>query len=230
MRAIRLLALASLVLAVPLSRAAAQTCQGMAAFQDGRWRADVDDQASGDFNGVRGTVEFGLPQSIYGGIGLNGLNVSHPSRATTGGAGANLGYQIGVGDTPFQLCPAASWAWSSDVSNQTEQGAFGVSIGYRLEVSGWFAVVPAAGAWLISTHSWSTSHVLEVIDAPTRGPSAVASPQGNGTSGQAFVTAGLVFWKSLTISPGFIIPSQSGERRIYTLGVSMNWSKPRGLK
>ncbi|MFI5232032.1 MAG: hypothetical protein ACHQSE_05905 [Gemmatimonadales bacterium] len=48
MRAMRTLALASLVLAVPLSRAATQTCQGMAAFQDGRWRAGVDDQASGE--------------------------------------------------------------------------------------------------------------------------------------------------------------------------------------
>ena len=225
MRATRLLALVLVALAVPVSRAAAQTCQGMAAFQDGRWRAGVDDQASGDFNGVRGTVEFGLPQSIYGGIGFNGLNVSHPSRATTGGAEANLGYQIRVGDTPFQVCPAASWAWSSGVSDQTEQGALGASIGYSLKVSNWFAVVPAAGAWLIATHAWSTSHVLEVMD-PARGPSAVTSPEDNGTSGQAFVTVGLVFWKSLTINPGLIIPSQGGAKRVYTLGVSMNWAAP----
>lgn len=228
MRKPHLVVLAVVALTVPLSRLEAQTCQGMAAFEDGRWRAGVDDQASGDFNGVRGTVEFGLPQSIYGGIGLNGLNISHPSRETTGGVGANLGYQIKIGDLPLQLCPVASWAWSPGVSEQTEQGALGVSIGYPLKVSNWLAVVPATGAWLISTHSWSDSHVLDVMDAPTPGPSAVASPERNGTSGQAFVTVGLVFWKSLTISPGFIIPSQRGEKRIYTLGVSMNWAKPRG--
>ncbi len=225
MRATRLLVLALIALAAPVSRAAAQTCQGTAAFQDGRWRAGVDDQASGDFNGVRGTVEFGLPESIYGGIGLDGLNVSHP-RETTSGAGANVGYQIRIGDTPFQVCPAASWAWSYDLSDQTEQGALGASIGYSLKVSNWFAVVPAAGAWLISTHSWSTSGVLLVVDAPTRGPSAVASPDDNGTSGQAFVTVGLVFWKSLTVNPGLIIPSQGGAKPVYTLGVSMNWAAP----
>jgi hypothetical protein len=226
MRKPHLVVLAFIALTVPLSRGAAQTCQGMAAFQDGRWRAGVDDQATGDFNGVRGTVEFGLPQSIYGGIGLNGLNVSHPSRETTGGVGANLGYQIRIGGSPLQFCPVASWAWSTGVSDQAEQGALGVSIGYQLKVSNWFAVVPAAGAWLISTHAWSTSHVLDVMDAPTPGPSAVTSPRDNGTSGQAFVTVGLVFWKSLTINPGLIIPSQGGAKPVYTLGVSMNWAAP----
>jgi hypothetical protein len=224
MRATRLLALASLVLAVPLSRAAAQTCQGMAAFQDGRWRAGADDQASREFNGVRGTLEFGLPQSIYGGIDFSGLNVSRPGRATSGGVGANFGYQIRMGDSPFQFCPAASWAWSTG-DDQTEQGALGATIGYSLKVSNWFAVVPAAGAWLIATRSWSNFHVLEVMD-PARGPSAVTSPDDNGTSGQAFVTVGLVFWKSLTVNPGLIIPSQGGAKPVYTLGVSMNWAAP----
>lgn len=173
MRAIRSLALASLMLAVPLSRGAAQTCQGMAAFQDGRWRAGVDDQASGEFNGVRGTLEFGLPQSIYGGIDFSGMNVSHPGRATSGGVGANLGYQIQVGDSPFQFCPAASWAWSTGGSDQTEQGALGAGIGYPHKVSNWFSVVPAAGAWLIATRSSPTSNVVEVMDPA--GPSAVIS-------------------------------------------------------
>jgi hypothetical protein len=225
MRTTRLLVLGFVALVAPLARSGAQTCQGMAAFQDGRWRAGVDDQASGEFNGVRGTLEFGLPQSIYGGIDFSGLNVSHPGRATSGGAGANLGYQIRIGDSPFQFCPAASWAWSTGDPDQTEQGALGASIGYSLKVSNWFAVVPAAGAWLIATRSWPTSHVLEVMD-PARGPSAVTSPGDNGTSGQAFVTVGLVFWKSLTINPGLIIPSQGGAKPVYTLGVSMNWSKP----
>ena len=223
MRVIRSLALALVVLAVPLSRAAAQTCQGMASFQDGRWRAGVDDQASGEFNGVRGTLEFGLPHSIYGGIDFSGLNVSRPGRATSGGAGANLGYQIRMGASPFQFCPVVSWAWSIG-DDQTEQGALGASIGYSLKVSNWFAVAPAAGAWLIATRSWPAFHVLNVMD-PARGPSAVISPQDNGTSGQAFLTVGLLFWKSLTINPGLIIPSQSVAKPVYTLGVSINWSR-----
>lgn len=223
MRISRLLTLASLALAAPVSRGAAQTCQGMSAFQDGRWRAGADDQASREFNGVRGTIEFGLPQSIYGGIDFSGLNVSRPGRATSGGAGANLGYQVRMGNSPFQFCPTASWAWSIG-DYQTEQGAIGASIGYSLKVSNWFAVVPAAGAWLIATRSWPAFNVLNVID-PARGPSAVVSPEDNGTSGQAFVTAGLVFWKSLTINPGLIIPSQGVAKPVYTLGVSMNWAK-----
>jgi hypothetical protein len=224
MRTARLVALALIALAVPLSRSAAQTCLGMSAFEDGRMRAGVDDQANSDFNGLRSTLEYGRPTSIYGGISIAGLNVDRPGRATSGGVGANLGYQIRMGDSPFQFCPAASWAWSTG-ADQTEQGALGASIGYSLRVANWFAVVPAAGAWLIATRSWSDTHVLEVMD-PARGPSAVISPEDNGTSGQAFVTVGFVFWKSLTINPGLIIPSQGGSKPVYTLGVSMNWATP----
>jgi hypothetical protein len=224
MRTARLVALAFIALAAPLSRSAAQTCQGMSAFRDGRWRAGVDDQASGEFNGVRGTVEFGLPESIYGGIDFSGLNVTRPGRATSGGAGANLGYQIRIGDSPFQFCPAASWAWSTGGADQMEQGALGASIGYPIRVANWFAVVPAAGAWLIATRSWPNSNVIEVMD-PAPGPSAALSPRDNGTSGQAFMTVGLVFWKSLTINPGLIIPSKGGAKPVYTLGVSMSWAK-----
>jgi hypothetical protein len=224
MRAIRLLALVFLALAVPLSRGTAQTCQGMAAFQDGRMRAGVDDQASGDFNGVRSTLEYGRPNSIYGGISLDGLNVGRPDRSTSGGVGLNLGYQIQINGTPFQFCPVASWQSSVSGGADTNQGAFGGGLGYRLRISDWFTVVPAAGVWFISTRTFPNSSVLDVVE-PAPGPSTTGSKADNGASNQIFLTTGLVLKRAFTINPGIIFPSQSGAKRIYTLGVSINWAK-----
>jgi hypothetical protein len=208
---------------VPLSRSAAQTCQGMAAFQDGRMRIDVDDQANSDFNGVRGTLEYGRPNSIYGGISLDGLNVGRPSRSTSGGAGLNLGYQIPINGTPFQFCPVASWLSSVSGGGDTNQGALGGGLGYRLRVSDWFTVVPAAGVWFISTRA-SHHNVLDVVE-PAPGPSTTGSNADNGASNQIFLTMGLVLKRALTVNPGIIFPSQNVAKRVYTLGVAINWKK-----
>jgi hypothetical protein len=225
MRTARLLALAFIALAVPLSRSAAQTCLGMAAFQDGRMRAGVDDQVNSDFNGVRSTLEYGRPRSIYGGISMDGLNVDRPGRSTSGGLGLNLGYQIQINDTPLQFCPGASWQYSSGGADNATQGALGGALGYRLRVSDWFTVVPAAGVWFISTRTAPNSNVLEVVE-PAPGPSTTASTRITKlASNQIFLTTGLVFRKALTVSPGVIFPSQNGAKQIYTLGVSINWAK-----
>lgn len=222
MRAIRLLALASLVLAVPLSCAAAQTCQGMAAFQAGRWRAGVNDQASGDFNEARTTFEYGLPKSVFGGISIEALRVNQPGSNSVG-IDVNLGYQIQIGGTPFQFCPAVSWRDES-FDGGTNQGAFGGALGYRLGISDWLAVVPAAGFWFIATHSHGGGVLL--VSDPSAGPYGANSTLDSRASHQIFLTMGLVLKKAFTISPGLIVPSQSGLKPIYTLGVSMNWAAP----
>jgi hypothetical protein len=221
MRVTRLLALAIVALVAPLSRGSAQTCQGTAAFQDGRARVGVDDQYNSDFNDGRASFAYGAPRSFYGGVSIDGLQVNHAVNSMFG-VGANLGYQIHLSDTPFQFCPEIWGHYAAGKgSNAQSQVAFGGSLGYRVGVSDWLTLVPAAGIWWIST---STADMIVTALAPSSGPSATSAERDNGTSSQVLMTLGLVFNKAFTISPSVFVPSQTGAKVIYAIGVSINWA------
>jgi hypothetical protein len=223
MRILCSLALALITLAAPFSRGAAQTCAGTGAFQNGRWRLGVDDQYNSDFNDVRGTLAYGAPRSFYGGVSIDGLQVGHGGSSTTG-VGAFLGHQTHLGDSPFQVCPEV-WAHynvESGTGNAQTQVAIGGRIGYLVELTDQFSVVPAAGIWWIST---STSDNAVNATQPSSGPSATAAQPDNGTSSQVVMSVGFVFNKTFTISPGVLVPSQSAAKTVYTLAVSINMGK-----
>jgi hypothetical protein len=213
MRIIRRLALVIVALVAPLSHAAAQTCQGTAAFQDGRWRVGADDQYNTDFNDVRGTIAYGIPRSFYGSVGVDEM---HSSAGPTGdllpsggganllGFGASLGYQLHLSDTPFQVCPAVMLHFGSNSGTNVTEFGFGGSLGYRVGISDWFSLVPAAGVSWISTNT--------------------SNGGGSQSGNQVFMTLGFVFNKTFTINPGVVVPSQNGAKTIYTIGVSINWA------
>ncbi len=90
MRATRVLALALVALVVPSSRSAAQTCEGNAAFQDGRLRAGGFYQDNGDRNDVGAQLAFGIPHSFFGELTLEILSTSS-SKITL--CMADLGYR-----------------------------------------------------------------------------------------------------------------------------------------
>jgi hypothetical protein len=214
MRILRSLALALLALAAPLMRGDAQTCQGTAAFQDGRARVGVLDQYNSDFNDVRVSAGYGIPRSFYGNVNFEDMQVGHGGGTGTG-FGADLGYQIHLSDTPFQVCPLVLWQHTSMDNSHTDVLGFGGSLGYRVEISDWFSVVPAAGVrWLSATEK------ADGVDAGGS-PSSLSITQ---TSDEVFMTLGLVFNKTFTISPGVVVPSMSGAKSVYTLGVSINWA------
>jgi len=220
MRILRSLALALAALAAPLMRGAAQTCQGMSAFQDGRARVGVDDQYNSDFNDVRGAFVYGVPRSFYGGLSVDQLQVGHGGPSMTGIA-AKLGYQIHLSDTPFQVCPEVWGRFTSGSDTTRFQFAFGASVGYRVEISDWFSVVPAAGLWSIRTY-WGAENGYNGASKFGSLPPFPGSQQG--TTSQVSMEMGLVFNKAFTISPGILVPSQSGAKSIYTIGVSINWA------
>jgi hypothetical protein len=209
------LALALIVLAAPLSRSAAQTCEGSASFQDGRMRAGAFYQGNHDGYDGGSQLAFGIPRSFYATLTLNARGefpVPSPPGDHLGGAawpelggGIELGYQIHLGDTPFQFCPAVMWHGSSNPNSyQVSERGFGGNLGYRLPVSNRLTLVPAAGVW------WVTS---------TR--CCIYSRAYNDMS----MTMGLVFHETLTIQPGLAVSSLSGSKTIYTIAVSTHWWK-----
>jgi hypothetical protein len=214
MRAFRLFVLALIVLAAPLSRGIAQTCQGTAAFQDGRWRAGAFGRDNDNVSDIGASLAYGIPRSFYGEISFDNLQDAHGGPSASGPALA-VGYQIHLSDTPFQVCPeVTAHLWSGDGSPIVY--GFGGSLGYRVGIADWFTLVPAAGIrWLTATTLTGTS----AISSTSPGPQAIAM----GSSSEVHMEIGLVFHRSLTIVPGLLIPSQNGTSSIFTLGLSINW-------
>jgi hypothetical protein len=214
MRALRTLTLVLVALATPLSRGGAQTCQGSAAFQDGRAVARVDDKFNSIVNDVGASLAYGIPRSFYGGISIDRSTPAGSGLPTTG-FGAGLGYQVRLSDTPFQLCPSVLWHYAAVDGVRTTTFGLGGSLGYRVGISDWFALVPAAGL------SWMSAKTTGGVTGAS-GLAPGSSETQTGTD--VFMTLGLVFNRALTINPGVIVPSQSRAKSIYTIGVSINWA------
>jgi hypothetical protein len=221
MRILRSLALALVALAVPVMRGAAQTCQGMSAFQDGTWRVGAADQHNSDFNAFMGGVAYGVPRSWYAGVDFVDSHLSDSSPSAIGktsvGASVYAGYQIHLSDTPFQVCPSVMWQGSSTTNQHASAIGLGGTLGYRVEISDWFALVPAAGVRWMSTNTTETG----ILNTPGTGTTSSSETQ---TNTDVTMELGLVFNKTFTIVPGILIPSQSGAKSIYTIGVSINWA------
>ena len=214
MRVLRSLALALIAVAAPITRAAAQTCQGTAAFQDGRAVARIDGKFNSIVNDVGASLGYGVPRSFYGDISIDRSQVAGSGLPTTG-FGADLGYQIHLSDTPFQLCPSVLWHYAAVDGLRSTTYGFGGSLGYRVGISDWFALVPAAGV------NWMTATTTGFVVGASSSSSGSSETQ---TGTNVFMTIGLVFNRTLTINPGVIVPSQSGAKSIYTVGISINWA------
>ncbi len=224
MRAIRPLAMVFLALTLPLSRGAAQTCQGTAAFQDGRWRAGAFAHENTTVNDVGVGLAYGIPRSFYGELTVDKLQDPHATNSATGPRLA-VGYQFHISDTPFQFCPEVTGHYSSGATggDHATQVGFGGSLGYRVGISDWFTLVPAAGVSWISTNTYCGRGEDVGPTAPGAVTPTATCEFDSGTSSQVFMAIGLVFHRSFTIVPGLLIPSQSGTKSIFTLGVSINW-------
>jgi hypothetical protein len=209
------LALALVALAAPFSRGAAQTCHGSAAFQDGRWRGGAFAQDNSNVSDIGASLAYGIPRSFYGEISYDKLQDAHGGPSATG-TGLAVGYQIHLSDTPFQFCPEASVHFSSTTPVNLVEYGFGGSLGYRVGISDWFTLVPAAGIRWLTVRGTS-----DVVTAAGAGTAQAVAP---GSSSEVNMEIGLVFNKSFSIVPGLLIPSQAGTNSIFTIGVSINWA------
>jgi hypothetical protein len=223
MRTGRLLTAVIVALGIPLSRGAAQTCQGTAEFQDGRWRAGAFEHDNNSVSDYGGALAFGVPRSFYGEISYDKLQDAHEGPSATG-PGLSVGYQIHLSDTPFQVCPElTAHFWSGD-GTPVKYGVGG-SLGYRFGINHWFTVVPAAGIRWMTATTLTGINVLTVGQPAGAGPTSTGASQAIvlGSSSEVHMELGLVFHRTFTIVPGLLVPSQNGTSSIFTLGVSINW-------
>jgi hypothetical protein len=218
MRVTRLLVLVFVALLTPLSRGFAQTCQGTAAFQDGRLRAGVFAQENRDVNDAGVSLAYGSPRSFYGEVSFDKLQASQ-GHGEASGPGLAIGYQLHLSDTPFQFCPEATAHYSASDGIGTLEYGVGGNLGYRIGISDWFTLVPAAGIrWFTAT---GTSDRVNVV-SPGIGTTQAAA---RGSGSEVHLEIGLVFNTSFSIVPGLLVPSQNGTKSIFTLGASINWAK-----
>ncbi len=199
-----------LVLAVAATvisaRAGAQTCQGLASFADGKWRLGVDYQHSDDLNLYRESAAYGIARSVYAVVNVDESQPTNGSGSLTG-YGATIGYQIHLSDTPFQFCPSVfvqSESGSGSTASTTSYGAGG-AIGYRVAISDWLELIPAAGIRVMST--------------------SISGAGGSTTGSVVDMALGFVFNRSFTIAPAVHIPSTGAGKDILSLGVLYSWAK-----
>ena len=216
MRAIRPLAMVFLALTLPLSRGDAQTCQGTAAFQDGRWRAGAFVHDNNSVSDYGAGLAFGVPRSFYGDLSYDKRQDANDGPSAVG-VGLAVGYQIHLSDTPFQVCPEATVRLWTDTPGDPIEYGFGGSLGYRFAINDWFTLVPAAGI------RWMNVTGTTGINVDNGGVQQTSNPFALGSSSEVHMEMGLVFHRSFTIIPGLLIPSQNGTKSIFTLGVSINW-------
>jgi hypothetical protein len=130
----------------------AQTCMGQASFSTAPMQVAAVAQFSRLTSSFGGSVGYGIPSSLYGGIGVSRTS-SDGDVAHRLGLSARAGYQLELSaGRPIQVCPSAGLALgmgpNDDVAGVTRSGrlgTIGVSVGTVFPASPRMQVVPSAG-------------------------------------------------------------------------------------
>jgi hypothetical protein len=132
--------------------AQAQTCMGLASFR----AAPVQISASAQFSQLTstfgGSIGYGMPSSLYGGVGVSTTS-SDGDVAHRLGLSARAGYQLELSaGRQIQVCPNARFALgmgpnddAAGVDRSGRVGAVGVNMGAVFPASPQMKVVPNAG-------------------------------------------------------------------------------------
>lgn len=204
MRIHRLVAFLSVAVLVPCSSALAQTCVGTASFADGPNRIGGEYQFNDNFSTWTAGYSRGADKSWYGGVSVDGTQISHGGSSSTG-FGAMLGYQFPIADSPLQFCPAATAHYTSGGGYNTTAFGLDGNLGYRIAASDNFALVPSVGLRWVSMNA--------------------SGGGGSATETNIVIALGLVVNKTWTFIPGVFIPSQTGGKTSTMIGVKWNWGK-----
>lgn len=207
MRFIRLFTLAMLAALAPLSRGAAQTCQGTAEFREGKARVGVEYQHSSDLAYYREGVAYGVHDSFFGGVSADQTQPSHGG-TTMNGFGGSLGYQFHWAATPFQVCPLVTLEYASGGGGSGTSVGFGGSLGYHVFIQPGFRLVPAAGIRWISTSASNSS-------------TNVCCGSSSGT--EVFMNFGMVLNRVWSAVPGVLFPSPASAKTRWTFTLAYNF-------
>jgi hypothetical protein len=124
----------------------------MASFADGSNRIGGEYQFNDNFSTWTAGWAHGATKSWYGGLSVDGTQISHGGSSSTG-FGGMLGYQFPIADSPLEFCPAATAHYQSGGGYNTTAFGLDGSLGYRITASDNLALVPAAGLRWVSMNT-----------------------------------------------------------------------------
>ena len=208
MRIFRPLALTFAAVLVPFAQSAAQSCLGSNSFANGRMALG----AQGSFfdGGKRfGAIgEYGAPKSWYADVTVGSTQYDGGGSSVTD-FGGSLGYQIGIGDSPAEICPFGFAGYSTGGGAKVTSYGFGGSVGYRADASDNITIVPAAG---LQWHGQSVS---------VTGYSSSAS----NSNIEFFGNVGIIVNKHWAIVPGVLKSNASGSKALFMVTLGYFWGQ-----
>lgn len=224
MRSVGILGLALVsVLAIPAS-ADAQRCAGYASFSSGNLRATAGVATQESWRSYGADLTLGRDHGAFVSGGLS-YGKSRLSDISSNGIGAAVGYQVDVG-TRVQLCPKLQVGHASSVMyagrTRIDWGSTTTGFSTMAGATAWSSVsfdfVPSAelGYYVASAHqSLSTYGVKDGMTANER-------------YGGLYLSPGLVFQKSVSLSPSVGFPiGVKGGHVVYGVGLAFNFGPKR---
>jgi hypothetical protein len=200
---------------VPGAQSAAQTCLGSNSFANAQMALGAQ---AGFMSGAKrfGAIgAFGSPKSWFADatVGSTSFDVANSSSQTD--FGGSLGYQVGLGDSPAEICPYAFVGYATITGLKTTSYGFGGGIGWRADASDAVTIVPAA---VLQWHGVSYSY-------------GVAGYSGSTTDSSIDFGAnvGFIFNKQWAIVPG-VLQAHSSKALVqpkpwFTVTLGYYWGK-----
>jgi hypothetical protein len=201
--------------------AQAQICNGTAPFTAGKMRVGVGAEFPDGYKTYGGEFALGLDNKMYvaGSVGRMTINDTDISAMDFGASG---GYEMRFESMPkIRVCPTASLGYMSGpdigtVQTSTIHYSLGGSVGGVVSASENLAIVPSANL------SW--------VGARQKDEQGGTSATASDSWGQARLSAGFVFNRSITVAPVVTIPiSHDGDETRFGFAASYNFGRSGGV-
>ena len=123
--------------------------------------------------------------------------------------GGSLGYQIGIGDSPAEICPYGFAGYSTGGARNVTSYGFGGSVGWRADASDEITIVPAVGL------QWVGQSVSVSGNSSSKSDSNI----------DFFGNVGFIVHKHWAIVPGVIKSNASGSKTVFRVLLGYFWGQ-----
>ena len=208
------------LLAIVGSRAAAQTCQGMASFNNGQLQVAGNAQFPEGAKVWGGSLTYGQPAGIYGGADISTTSFDALDMSSFG-VGVHAGYQMKLNRaSKISLCPVARLALgmgpddeSIDLNSSSTDLHFGLALGTEMGATQQLRILPTAGLGLQYTK----------VKAEDTGPGGTTA-EASETYGLARIGVGFVFNQQISVRPTVDIPVGSDFSNDPAFGITVGYN------
>ena len=199
--------------------AQAQICTGTAPFSAGQMRVGVGAEFPNGAKTYGGELAWGRSSGMFLGGTVARTTDNTSSSVNAMDFGAHGGYQMRFESMPkIRFCPTASLGYMNGpdfgtLQTSTIHYSLGGSVGAVMSSTDNLAIVPAAAL------SW--------VGARFKTEQGTASSTASDSWGQARLSTGFVFNRSITVAPVVTIPiSREGDETRFGFAASYNFGRP----